>query len=145
MIQSQINAELRLPNELGYEKVAIGSVAAAAKRAGFSQEKIDDLKTALAEACTNAIEHGNLLKSQAKVSVIYVVYPDAIQVSVIDEGYQPIPTSPPDRAGRTDHRGMGLHLIPKLVDKVEIKSQPGRNEIQMTNYLTTPQPTLVTV
>ncbi|MCB0155063.1 MAG: ATP-binding protein [Anaerolineae bacterium] len=143
MIQPQSKVELHLPNELGYEKVAIVSIAKAAQKAGFCREKIEDLKSALAEACTNAIEHGNSLNAQARLSIVCTVYSDSIQVSVIDEGHQPIPISPPDRSERSDHRGMGLHLMPKLVDKFEIKSQPGRNEVQMTNFLNTrPLPAL---
>ncbi|MEE9213674.1 MAG: ATP-binding protein, partial [Thermodesulfobacteriota bacterium] len=34
-------------------------VATLAKEIGFSDDRIEDLKTAVSEACLNAIEHGN--------------------------------------------------------------------------------------
>jgi serine/threonine-protein kinase RsbW len=136
--QQQV-VEIYIPSELGYEKIVLALVASAAKKIGFSPEKIEDLKTAIAEACTNAIEHGNSLDAQRKVLVKLVAKDNCIQVSVIDEGYQAIPNRPPDRSSRTDFRGLGLFLMQKLVDKVEIKSQPGRNEVQLTSYYPSPQ------
>ncbi len=55
--------EVRLPSRLGFEKVAMSTAASVAKLMGFREERIDDLKTAIAEACAqHAIEHGNRLK-----------------------------------------------------------------------------------
>ena len=51
--------EVRLPSRLGYEKVAMSTAASVAKLMGFREDRIEDLKTAIAEACINAIEHGN--------------------------------------------------------------------------------------
>ena len=48
--------EVRLPSRLGFEKVAMSTAASVAKLMGFREERIDDLKTAIAEACINAIE-----------------------------------------------------------------------------------------
>ncbi len=127
--------EIAIPSELGYEKVAMASVATAAEKAGFPPEKIEDIKTALAEACTNAIEHGNLMNTDAQVWIVLVVDQHSLQLMVIDEGHQMIPDEIPDRELRQDFRGMGLFLINNLMDKVEIQSEPGRNEIRMVSYV----------
>ena len=55
------SVEVRLPSQLGYEKVAMSTAAAVAKLMGFREDRVEDLKTAVAEACINAIEHGNIL------------------------------------------------------------------------------------
>jgi serine/threonine-protein kinase RsbW len=123
--------ELYIPSELGLEKIAIASAAAIAKRIGFSQDRLEDLKTAVAEACINAIEHGNSMDVETKVLVVLKAEPQKVQVNVIDNGDKPIPSSVPDRAQRKDFRGMGMFLIHQLVDEVTIKSEPGRNELQM--------------
>ena len=60
---------LHIPSELGYEKVAMATVTAVATRAGISAERIDDLRTAVAEACINAIEYGNGSKAEAPVTI----------------------------------------------------------------------------
>ncbi len=127
--------EVHIPSELGYEKVAMAAAATLAQKMGFSEDSIEDLKTAVGEACTNAIEYGNELNSQEMVVVVFSLEEDRIQVNVIDNGHKPIPTSPPDRAARDDFRGLGMSLIQQLMDKVVIKSRPGRNEIRMINHL----------
>ena len=52
--------ELKIPSELGYEKVAMAAAGSVAKKMGFTADRVDDLKTAVSEACINAIEHGHL-------------------------------------------------------------------------------------
>src|SRR6476661_8303915 len=47
--------ELRIPSIFGYEKVAMVTVMAVAARLGMSGERAEDLRTAVAEACINAI------------------------------------------------------------------------------------------
>jgi serine/threonine-protein kinase RsbW len=123
-----------LPSELGYEKFAMVAVATLAQQIGFSQERIDGLKTAVAEAVTNAIEHGNQLNVEFKVWIGLTIQENALVLNVIDEGYRPIPQIPLVRQEREDHRGWGLFLIKNLMDEVEVIAGPGRNEIRMIAY-----------
>jgi serine/threonine-protein kinase RsbW len=137
--QNQLTVKLHIPSELGYEKVAMAAVAIVAQRMGFAEEKVEDLKTAVSEACTNAIEHGNSLDGQTHVIVALTFDRTFIQVKVIDSGRTPLPQSIPDQinpliSGRPDFRGMGLFLIKMLMDKIELSSSPGRNEVQMTCF-----------
>ncbi len=116
--------ELRLPTRLGYEKVAMSTAASLAKLMGFPESRIEDLKTALAEACINAIEHGNRLNEKLSVGVVLQAGPDELEVKVIDDGtgIKSQPAKPDiDRKmhGEEDPRGMGMFLIQALVDKAE--------------------------
>ena len=116
--------EVRLPSRMGYEKVAMSTASAVAKLMGFRPERIEDLKTAVAEACINAIEHGNRLNEKLSVGVILSAGDDALEVKVIDDG-KGMKTQPPkpdiDRKmhGQEDPRGMGMFLIQALVDEAE--------------------------
>ena len=116
--------EVRLPSRLGFEKVAMGTAASVAALMGFPGERIEDLKTAVAEACINAIEHGNQLNEQLSVGVILSATSDELEVKVIDNG-SGIARQPPrpdiDRKihGEEDARGMGMFLIQALVDEAE--------------------------
>jgi serine/threonine-protein kinase RsbW len=116
--------EVRLPSRLGYEKVAMSTAAAVAKLVGLRPERIEDLKTAVAEACINAIEHGNRLNERLSVGVILSASDDLLEVKVIDDG-RGIKSLPPrpniDRKmhGEEDPRGMGMFLIQALVDEAE--------------------------
>jgi serine/threonine-protein kinase RsbW len=116
--------EVRLPSRLGFEKVAMNTAASVAKLMGFRDERIDDLKTAVAEACINAIEHGNRLNDGLSVGVVLSAGVDALEVKVIDDGkgIQHKPAKPDiDRKmhGEEDPRGMGMFLIQALVDEAE--------------------------
>ena len=116
--------EVRLPSRMGYEKVAMGTAAAMAKLVGFPPERIEDLKTAVAEACINAIEHGNRGNDKLSVGVVLSAGPDELEVKVIDDGkgMKNRPEKPDiDRKmhGEEDPRGMGMFLIQALVDEAE--------------------------
>jgi serine/threonine-protein kinase RsbW len=116
--------EVRLPTKLGYEKVAMSTAASVAKLMGFPEERVEDLKTAVAEACINAIEHGNRLNEKLSVGVVLSADTETLEVKVIDDGsgIQKVPPKPDiDRKmhGEEDPRGMGMFLIQALVDEAE--------------------------
>ena len=116
--------EVRLPSRLGFEKVAMSTAASVAKLMGFREERIDDLKTAIAEACINAIEHGNRLNEKLSVGVVLSAGTDQLEIKVMDDGkgMKQQPTKPDiDKKmhGEEDPRGMGMFLIQALVDEAE--------------------------
>jgi serine/threonine-protein kinase RsbW len=116
--------EVRLPSRLGYEKIAMGTAASFAKLMGFPDDRIEDLKTAVAEACINAMEHGNRLNDNLCIGVILSTTDDSLEVKVVDEGsgVSDRPANPDiDRKmhGEEDTRGMGMFLIEALVDEAE--------------------------
>ena len=131
------SVEVRLPSELGFEKVAMSTAAGMAELMGFSKERIEDLKTAVAEACINAIEHGNQFSDAVRVGVVLSSREDELEVKVIDDG-RGVSTKPPspnmDRKiiGEEDPRGMGMFLIEALVDKAEWhKGPPGKSFVRL--------------
>jgi serine/threonine-protein kinase RsbW len=129
--------EVRLPSELGFEKVAMSTAAGMAHLMGFSDDRIEDLKTAVAEACINAIEHGNKLDDSLSVGVILSSSDDTLEVKVIDDG-QGVAGKPhePDidrkMMGEEDPRGMGMFLIQALVDEAEWhQGPPGKSFVRL--------------
>ena len=120
-----VTTELRLPSRLGFEKVAMSTAATVAELMGFSEERIEDLKTAVAEACINAIEHGNRLDASQTLLVILSIGESTLEVKVVDHGSGAGKTSVQrpnvDRkiSGEEDARGMGMFLIQSLVDEAE--------------------------
>ena len=116
--------EVRLPSRMGYEKVAMSTASAVAKLMGFREDRVEDLKTAVAEACINAIEHGNRLNEGLSVGVVLSAGPDKLEVKVLDDGkgITKRPARPDiDRKmhGEEDPRGLGMFLIQALVDEAE--------------------------
>jgi serine/threonine-protein kinase RsbW len=136
-MKSGSSVYVHLPSELGFEKVAMSTAASMAKLMGFSEDRIEDLKTAVAEACINAIEHGNKLDSALSVGVVLSTTDDQLEVKVIDDGAG-IANKPPapdiDRKmhGEEDPRGMGMFLIQALVDEAEWhQGPPGKSFVRL--------------
>ena len=133
--------EIHLPSVLGYEKVAMDSAAAVARIMDFHQSRIEDLKTAVAEACTNAIEHGNHLNKNMMVLVTLVMSSDCLEVNVEDcgKGIKKLPVEPnidDQLTSKHDTRGWGVFLIKHLVDELEFKPGPkGGNVTRMVIHL----------
>ncbi len=126
-----------MPSTLGYEKVARNAAAAVAEEMGFSEDRIEDLKTAVAEACMNAIEHGNQEVRTTSVTVLLTAAQKRLEVKVADEGVKPIPEEfpKPGRYGE-DNRGWGMFFINQLMDEVEVSRLPdGGNQVKMVIYL----------
>jgi serine/threonine-protein kinase RsbW len=116
--------EVRLPSRMGFEKVAMATAASVARLMGFREDRIEDLKTALAEACINAIEHGNRLNEGLSVGVVLSVGADSLEVKVIDDGtgmskQQAKPDIDRKMHGEESPRGMGMFLIQALMDEAE--------------------------
>jgi len=89
--------ELTLPSRLGYEKVAMNAAANVAKLMGFDEERVEDLKTAVAEACINAMEHGNKFDDALSVGVTLFMGTDSLEVRVVDRGSgAPVTKTAPD-------------------------------------------------
>jgi serine/threonine-protein kinase RsbW len=76
--------ELHIASVPGAEKAAMERAAEVARGMGFSDDRIEDLKTAVAEACINAMEHGNKMDASTKVGVTFTVTGKNLQVDVRD-------------------------------------------------------------
>jgi serine/threonine-protein kinase RsbW len=133
--------DLTIPSELGYEKIAREAVAAFARRLGFDRERIEDLKTALCEACINAIEHGNAKTPGLRVEVHCTWEHEQLTIEVCDDGMKPYAgrIAPPQieqkLLGTVPRRGMGLLLIAQLVDEAGFTDNPkGGNVFRLALY-----------
>ena len=78
--------EVRIPSQVGYEQVAADASAAVARIMGFAPERIEDLKTALREACRNAMEHAHHMDSGIPVGITFTVELSALRIEVEDQG-----------------------------------------------------------
>src|SRR5215207_6481651 len=133
--------ELSFPSELGYEKVAREAVAAFARRLGCDRERVEDLKTALGEACINAIEHGNGHAPGQRVDVSCVGGNDRLEIEVHDRGLKRYEASGTVAGidlklrGLAPLRGMGLMMIAQLVDEAGFTESPdGGNHFRLVLY-----------
>ena len=118
-----------VPSEPGNERAALARVADAVAGVGLSPDQLERLKTAVAEATMNAIEHGNHNQADVDVGVTVAVIDDGVAVSIVDQGgaHAPAPDTKvelPDLdmklAGLQTPRGWGLFLIQNMVDAMDV-------------------------
>jgi serine/threonine-protein kinase RsbW len=118
--------ELEIPARAEFVALARLVVSAlAASDSNLADERIDDLKLAVSEACTNAIEAHDAAGSDERVLVRCRAGVDSLEVFVEDRGQGFDPAQLPDHPPVTDpdrlkfERGLGIPLIRALVDEVE--------------------------
>lgn len=142
--QSNRVVELKIPSELGYEKIAREAVATVADRLNFSKGKVEDIKTAISEACTNAIRYGSGSDARMKVVVILTADDDKLDILIKDPGASGAPPGDvniPDISGMVEGTerlgGMGLYIIRELVDEsgfVESADEDEGTQFRMVIY-----------
>jgi anti-sigma regulatory factor (Ser/Thr protein kinase) len=121
---------IRLELESRYESVTLvrSMLAGVADLLPFDSELLDDLKTAVSEACNNVVLHAYGDASGPMV-VELCVTDGGIEALVRDSGsgIQQVASSAEDRIG------VGLAVISALADRAEFRSVPeGGTEVRMT-------------
>ena len=130
-------AELSVPSEPGNERRAMEEVAGTVEGLGLPDRTLERLKTAVAEATMNAMEHGNRYREEAPV-LIEVSASDAdLYVKITDEGTGPPTFDPqtPDLEAKLDGaqtpRGWGLFLIRSMVDEMNVTGDERHHTVEL--------------
>ena len=137
----RVITEFTVPSEPGNEREAMRRVAEEAEALGLAPARLERLKTAVAEATMNAIEHGNRNQPEKPVSIRIAASDNAVSVQITDSGRgQHIPESAtPDieakLAGEQTPRGWGLFLIKNMVDEMNIASDDIHHTVELLMYL----------
>lgn len=128
--------KLSMPNKAEYVNVVRLTSSAIANRMGFNIEEIEDIKVAIAEACTNTIEHG-LDDKNENFDVEFYMHTDKLVITVKDAG-KGFDTENLKEVNIEEigERGLGIFIINSLMDEVEIVSDEGKGtEIRMTKHI----------
>jgi serine/threonine-protein kinase RsbW len=105
-----------------------GVLAGVAELIGLDPELLDDLKTAVSEACNNVVMHAYDGET-GPLAVRMYIEPEAIEVVVLDHGSGLPPLAPADE---TIH-GVGLSVIRALAQQAEFHAVPdGGTEVRMS-------------
>lgn len=130
-------ASFSLPSEPGGDRRAMELVAQIVRGRGLSPMLLERLKTAVAEATLNAIEHGNQYRRELPVQVEVWASRHALAVTVTDQGSGPPAGEPgePDLdrklAAEQTPRGWGLFLIRSMVDAVTVREERGQHTVEL--------------
>jgi len=135
-------ADFSVPSEPGNERLAMETVAESAKGLGFSGENLERLKTAVAEATMNAMEHGNRYRPELPVELQVLVTDQDLLVRITDRGSGPPPKEDADAPdllakleGVQTPRGWGLFLIKSMVDEMNITGDEGHHMVELVIHL----------
>lgn len=130
--------EFTVPSEPGNERLAMKRVAEVVREHGLSARRLEQLKTAVAEATMNAMEHGNHYSPDLPVVISVRATKDAVAVRITDEGNSPatLPTTDaPDLEAKLAElqtpRGWGLFLIKNLVDEMRVTSDDTHHTVEL--------------
>ncbi|MBC3797196.1 ATP-binding protein [Acetobacterium tundrae] len=129
---------LTLPTKPEYVSLARLTIASVANNMGFSIGDVEDLKVAVSEACTNALNHS--MNPDSTYDLIYIVEENKkLSFTVTDRGvgFEPETVVEPDLNGKKVN-GFGLFIIKSLMDRVDIVSEKGAGtSITMIKNLST--------
>lgn len=114
------------------ELLTANAVDEIAKRHKFPPKAINQIKTALVEACINAAEHS--LSPDGKIRQKFIVEDGRLTITVTNRGVRLIdkPTKAVTDEGR---RGWGMKLMKGLMDTVEVDQTDDGTRITMTKLL----------
>jgi serine/threonine-protein kinase RsbW len=124
--------EIVIPMDGDSEMVAAHAVEEIARRHDLDTRSINQIKTALVEACINASEHSS--SPDRKIYQRFRVEDDRVVLTVSNRGLRltsKLPATEPNE-GR---RGWGLKLMRNLMDEVTVENVDDGTRIVMTKYL----------
>lgn len=113
---------------------------AAELRPDIPIERIEDLKLAVSEAVTNAINAQGRVGSDDRIRIECELPGDEVAVHIHDHGQgfhrDDVPELPePDHPDRLLHEsGLGLHLMSMLTDESEVSSDDAGTDVKLVVY-----------
>jgi serine/threonine-protein kinase RsbW len=120
--------ELSLPSRIDTVATAAAAVAEFLSRSGISEDAAFSIDMAVREAVTNAVLHGNRQDENKTVDVTLKSSPDAVEISVHDQGAGFNPEDVPDPTAEENilkASGRGIFFMRSFMDEVNWLIRPG--------------------
>lgn len=136
--------QLRLESRSKNESFARQTVAAFAAQLDPTMDELGDIKTAVSEAVTNCIVHAyademGYITISAKIfsgGVLQVVVRDrGCGIADVEQAREPLFTT-----GNEERSGMGFTIMESFMDKLRVRSAPGRGTTVTMEKRISPRP-----
>ena len=114
------------------EMIAAHTIEDIARRHNYPLKAINQIKTALVEACINASEHS--LSPDRRIHQRFTINDRKIEITVANRGIR-LTESSASVSDNTGRRGWGLKLIRSLMDEVDFEATDDGTVIRMAKYL----------
>ncbi len=125
--------EMVVPMGEDTELIAAHTVEEIARRHEFEPKAINQIKTALVEACINATEHS--LSPDRKIYQKFSVEEDKIIITISNRGVRLSGKKALEISPNDERRGWGLKLLKTLMDEVKFEQVDDGTRISMTKFL----------
>ncbi len=128
---------LLIPCRPEYVGVARLAVLGIASRMPFSYDEVEDVRLAVGEACTHAVERAGV--TAATIRIVSTVAVDSLTIEISDDVAEADAAAPTEEArlleeAGVDQQGLGALLMEILVDKVEIETTAAGTRVLLTKY-----------
>jgi serine/threonine-protein kinase RsbW len=131
--RAAIEYEFVVPMGDDTEMIAAHAVEEIAKRHKFPTKAINQVKTALIEACINAAEHS--LSPDRKIYQKFVIDDEKLTVTIANRGVRLNDKHINEVNTDSTRRGWGLKLMKGLMDDVKIEQTDDGTRITMVKYI----------
>ena len=138
MADGDSNVDLSIPMQPDMEVVATTVAESIGTFVGLDENKVDEVKMAVIEACINAFEHSK--SEERRIDLSFSIDEAGLMISINDGGSgfdmdQAMAKIAEKRDEGIGDRGWGLTLIHELMDEVSIASTSSGTVVKMLKYL----------
>lgn len=131
--------ELTIPCRPEFVSVARLAILGVASRMPLSYDEVEDVRLAVGEACTTAVERAvKVDKTDTKITIRSEISDAKLTIDVIDQvGREPAPPAENTQSlEELDEQGLGALLMELLVDEIEVKPTPeGGTHVRMVKHV----------
>jgi serine/threonine-protein kinase RsbW len=131
---------LNIPCKPEYVGIARLTLLGVAGRMPFSYDEVEDVRLAVGEACTTAVERAaKANKSDTEINIVSTISEGKLIIEVKDHVGQ-IPDEPielpesPDGVEDIDEQGLGALLMELLVDEFKVETTEDGTLVRMTKF-----------
>lgn len=118
---------------VGIVRLALGSLA---RTVGFDEERVDDIRIAVSEACANAVLSNEDTGSTEGILVTWTEAPDRVEVSVSDRGPGGTDDSATqDSQGFSSRLVMSVALLQEIADELGVEPRDGGGTTTKLTFL----------
>jgi serine/threonine-protein kinase RsbW len=133
-------AAIVLPNQLTELERVAHEVEAFGEAHGIAAKLIFNVNVALDEILTNVISYGYPEGGEHVITVRLALKAAELVIEVEDDGrpFNPLTVTPPDLKESPEERpigGLGLHLVRKMMDRLEYRREQDKNLLVMIKAL----------
>ncbi|MGG1679214.1 anti-sigma B factor RsbW [Neobacillus sp. NRS-1170] len=135
--------EMKIPAKPEYVGIIRLTTSGIASRMGYGYEEIEDVKIAISEACTNAVQHAYKQDEGGEIVIGFGIYENKLEIVIADNGKSfnfeqtKSQLGPYDASSSIDQLsegGLGLYLMETLMDEVRVSVHSGVT-VFMAKYL----------